>query len=173
MYAYARASLLAFASWMVDNEVPYFDHPEKLEYPTETWAHEMRKANVLRLAAAYADDPLRSRLIRRGDELAERAWSDLLRDPFHQTARAVAIMLTEGLRDACRPAHGIEAAPPGPEAIDYGTPEVFVPQERRVLRQLRTVKGLSRAMTRLFLMCETGECRHPSSDSNLEGDGTG
>src|SRR5262249_15740685 len=50
MYAYARESLLAYARWMAEHEVPYFDHPEKLEFPTETWAaQELRKANVLRL----------------------------------------------------------------------------------------------------------------------------
>jgi hypothetical protein len=151
MYFYARASLAHFARWMLDHEVPYFDHPEKLEYPTETWAaQEMRKANVLRLAAAYVDEPLRSLLTGRGDELAERAWGDLLRFPFHQTARAVAIMLTEGTRDAFCRAHGIEAAPPRPEAIDHGVPEVFVPQKRRVLDQLKTAKGLTTVMTRLL-----------------------
>src|SRR3954454_21239428 len=75
-YAYARASLLAFAAWMLDHEVPYFDRPERLEYPTETWAaQEVRKATVPRLAAEHADEPLRARLLRRGDDLADRAWS--------------------------------------------------------------------------------------------------
>src|SRR5262249_39984912 len=70
-YAYARASLLHYARWMADNEIPYFDQAEKLEFPTEAWAaQELRKANVLRLAAEHADEPLRGRLRRRGDELA-------------------------------------------------------------------------------------------------------
>ena len=78
MYAYARDTLLIFGSWMLENEVPYFDHPEKLEFPTETWAaQEFRKANVLRFTAQFADAPLRKRLIDRARELAERAWSDL------------------------------------------------------------------------------------------------
>src|SRR5262249_6816004 len=58
-YAFARAGLLHYAAWMLEHEVPYFDHPERLEYPTETWAaQDFRKANVLRLAAAHADEPL-------------------------------------------------------------------------------------------------------------------
>ena len=68
MYDYAQSSLTHFAGWMAENEVPYFDHPEKLEYPTEAWAaHELRKANVLRLAAAHADEPLRSQWIPPGE----------------------------------------------------------------------------------------------------------
>ena len=101
MYAYARSCLTTFASWMLENEAPYFDHPEKLDYPTETWAaHELRKANVLRLGAQHADEPLRSRLTVHGNELAERAWSDLLRFKSRDVARAVAIMMVEGTRDA-------------------------------------------------------------------------
>src|SRR5207253_1959466 len=72
-YAYAQASLVTYAAWMADHEVPYFDQAEKLEFPTESWAaQELRKANVLRLAAAHADEPLRSRMVRRGTELADR-----------------------------------------------------------------------------------------------------
>ena len=33
MYAYARASLLHYARWMADHEVPYLSRPERLEYP--------------------------------------------------------------------------------------------------------------------------------------------
>ena len=59
-------------------ERPYLDQREQLEFPNETWAaQEFRKANVLRLAAAHVEDPLRSRLIRRGEELSRRAWDDL------------------------------------------------------------------------------------------------
>src|SRR5207249_2850020 len=87
-YAYGRASLLRYAEWMLAHEEAYLARPEKLEYPTETWgAQEFRKANVLRLAAAHADEPLRSRLRKRGDELAQRGWEDLCRCVPSVTAR--------------------------------------------------------------------------------------
>ena len=102
MAGYGRASLLHYAGWMEEHERPYFDQPEKLEFPTETWAaQELRKGNVLRLAARYADEPLRSRLRRRGEEFAERAWSDLLRFESRTTARPLAIMMREGPVDLC------------------------------------------------------------------------
>jgi hypothetical protein len=147
MYAYARASLLAIASWMVDNEVPYFDRPEKLEYPTETWAaQEFRKANVLRLTAQYTDEPLRSRLIARGRELADRAWSDLIRFPSREVARAVAILMVEGTRDSYWREHPIKAAPVPTDAPDFGPPHSFVAQKRRVLDRLKTPRGALQAL---------------------------
>lgn len=132
---------------MLENEEPYFDHPDKLEYPTETWAvQEFRKANVLRLAAQHADDPLRSKLIVRGSDFAERAWSDFLRFGSRQVARAIAILMIEGSRDAYFRAHAIRPAPPSSEEYAFGVHKDFVPQRIRVLGQLKTLGGLARAL---------------------------
>jgi hypothetical protein len=147
MYAYARHSLLTYAGWMLEHEVPYFDYPEKLEFPTDVWAaQELRKANVLRLAAAHADEPLRARLLRRGGELADRAWSDLLRFETCATARTTAIVMIEGLQDAWFRAQEVAPAPRPTQAYNFGSPETFVPQRLRVLAQLKTVRGLGRAL---------------------------
>jgi hypothetical protein len=150
MYAYVRASLLLYAGWMLEHEVPYFNQAEKLEYPTETWAaQEFRKANVLRLAAMHAQEPLRQRLLDRGGELADRAWSDLLRFESRTTARAFAILLTEGPRDSFfRTAPLLPDAPPS-AAYDFGSPQTFIHQKYRVLAQLKSVRGLGRALLRL------------------------
>jgi hypothetical protein len=150
-YAYAQASLLHYAGWMVENEVPYFDRPEKLEFPTETWAaQELRKANAMRLAAAHADEPLRTRLMERGGELAERAWADLLRFERPGTTRALAILLIEGLKDANFRA-GCERSAPRLDAgtFDFGLPEKFVPQRARVKRSMKSLRGLAVCALRL------------------------
>jgi hypothetical protein len=150
MYAYSRASLLHYARWMADNERPYFDHPEQLEYPTEAWAaQEFRKANVLRLAAAHAEEPWRGRFVKRGEELAERAWSDLLRFDSRYVTRAIALVLSLGTVDdylRCLPPG---AAPPGARTHDFGAPQRFVSQKQRVLAQLKTFRGLVRATWRV------------------------
>lgn len=151
MYAYAQRALLHYARWMVEHEQAYFDHPEKLEYPTETWAaQELRKANVLRLAARHADEALRNRLLDRGLQFAERAWSDLDRFETRASARAVAILMIEGVRDAYfrqRPLQlGVEAR----EAYDFGPPQRFVPQRLRTLGRwpLRFLQALSNLLFR-------------------------
>ncbi len=149
-YAHARGCLLRYAGWMLEHEVPYFDRPEKLEYPTETWAaQELRKANVLRLATAHAEEPLRGRLLGRGDELADRAWRDLSRFESRTAARAVAIVMVEGTADSFFRGGAVPLLPRPAADFDFGSPENFVPQKRRVREQLRSVRGLARAALRL------------------------
>src|SRR5262249_38801208 len=132
-HASAQASLLHYAGWMERHERPYFDQPEKLEYPTETWAaQELRKGNVLRLAARHAEEPLRGRLIKRGLEFAERAWADLLRFESRTTTRPLAIMMREGTVDLSLRQDELPPAPPPPEAYDFGQPQRFIPQRQRV-----------------------------------------
>ena len=156
MYAHAAASLQHYARWMVDNERPYLDHPEQLEYPTETWAaQEMRKANVLRLAAAHAKNEERERMMLRGNELAERAWSDLSQFDSKYVMRAIAIMMVEGARD-CYFASGRDATVPDRESTldvpkwtgSERTP--FISQKRRVLNDARTLRGALRMSVRLL-----------------------
>jgi hypothetical protein len=151
MYAYARASLLHYASWMLHHEVPYFDHPEKLEFPTETWAaQDFRKANVLRLASSHVDEPVRAHLLQRGDELAQRAWQDLMRFDHPATTRAVALLLVEGMRDIYFAKRG-EVSAPRPEArYEFGAPERFTPQRQRVLAEMKNLRGLLQASLRLL-----------------------
>lgn len=61
---YARSALLKYALWMAENEYPYMDKPEQLEFPNETWsAQEIRKSDVLAHAAYYAPAELRPRLL--------------------------------------------------------------------------------------------------------------
>ena len=150
MVAYARESLLHYARWMLENERPYFDHPEDLEYPTEAWAaQEFRKANALRLAARWADEPLRSGLLARGGELADRAWADLLRFESRGVARAVAVMMVEGVRD-CYYRVGEEQPAPKPAGEHaLGRPEPFVPQRSRVKARWKAPGGLLQAAWRL------------------------
>lgn len=145
MYAYASACLSHFGRWMAAHEVPYLDHPEALEFVTETWAaQDLRKANVLRLASAHVDPPHRSACLRRADELADRAWSDLNGFESRQVARSIALVMIEGWRD-----EQLRLRPPVPAVrvsapAGFGSPARFVPQKRRVLDRLRTPGGLIR-----------------------------
>jgi hypothetical protein len=149
-FAYGRASLLRYAEWMLEHEEPYFAHPEKLDYPTETWAaQEFRKANVLRLAAAYAEEPLRSRLRLRAEELAAQGWEDLHRCKPSVTARARAILFVEGMRDHYFRTHGVTTGPAPTGTFDFGRPGHFVSQRQRVLARVKSLRGLAGALVRL------------------------
>jgi hypothetical protein len=143
MYAYARAVLLHYATWMLEFERPYFDCREQLEYPTEAWpGQELRKANVLRLAAEHAGEPLRARLLQRGEELANRAWADLATFESRRSARGVALVLAEGPRDDYFRRRMAGHYPTPTVTPDWGKPVPFVPQKGRVLARLRRPLGL-------------------------------
>ncbi len=56
-FSYAKSSFMSYARWMLENERPYLDHKEILEFPNETWAaQEIRKADILALASCYGKD---------------------------------------------------------------------------------------------------------------------
>jgi hypothetical protein len=148
MYAYAQASLLRYARWMLDHERPYLDAREKLEYPTETWAaQDFRKANVLKRAARHAGPDLAAALSKRGDELAELAWRDLMAFESPWTARALALVMVEGTRLAC--GSTIDAAPRAGDR-EFATPQLFLAQKQRVKRQFRSPGGLIRLAARVL-----------------------
>ncbi len=149
-YAYGRSCLLHYAAWMVKHELPYFDQKEQLEYPTETWAaQELRKANVLRLASAYADEPLRSQLRSRGDALADRGWVDLLAFDSRHVARALAIVMVEGTCDDWLRRNNVATLPCPNDVFEFGSPSSFVPQKHRVMRRLKAPSGWAAILLRL------------------------
>ena len=150
-YHYARQSLLHYGTWMLENERPYLDYPEQLEYPTEAWAaQEFRKANVLRYSAKFADETTAELMYRRADELSERAWADLFGFDTHMTTRALAIVMVEGARDAYFRANGVTSARQVVKDGDFGNPSRFVGHKQRVLTELKSVRGLARIAWRLI-----------------------
>jgi hypothetical protein len=150
MYGYAQASLTHYARWMLENERPYFDQLEKLEFPTEAWpAQELRKANVLRLAARHVDEPLRTLLLDRGDTLGDRAWKDLMGFETRASARAVAIVMTEGLLDCTLRSRTFAAARRFVASGDFGQPSKYISQRERVKSAAQHPAGIARIIARL------------------------
>lgn len=141
MYAYAAYSLTHYGRWMTEHERPYLDHPEELEYPTETWAaQDLRKANVLRLAARYMSGRHRDAALRRGDEIAERARRDLCEFESSDLIRPLNLILTEGAKDCFMRTYG-----PGKAALcqsfEFVPPAGFEPQKQAAVRRLKSVSG--------------------------------
>jgi hypothetical protein len=126
-YAYAQACLQRYVRWMLDHERPYLDAREHLEFPTEAWpAQELRKANVLLSAVPHLGGEEGQAAAAKGAALAERAWRDLLVFPTRAQARALAIVMTEGLVSASR-VHPAGSAPRPARAYEFGRPRDFRP----------------------------------------------
>ena len=130
-YTYARASLLAYARWMADHEVPTLSRPEILEYPNETWAaQDMRKSEVFKFASKHATGSEKARLLERADFFFNDSVSRLTAFPTRTLARPVVLMLSFGYMHAHFQQHPDESAPlPKAEVSDFGKPEAFVPQK--------------------------------------------
>jgi len=134
-YAYARAALLAYAHWMWAHERPYLDAPERLEYPTETWAaQDIRKAAVFEYAARHADDDTwRGRFLVMADRFADYAVATLQASPTGTLVRPLVLLLAYGFQRPLRPVAAVPAAVLPPPAVERAA---FVPLRRRVVRRL-------------------------------------
>ena len=130
-YAYARASLLHYARWMAEHEVPTLSRPEILEYPNETWAaQDMRKSEVFKFAAKHASGAERATFLERAEFFFRDSVARLAAFPTRTLARPVVLMLSYGYMHAHFQRHPGEAAPaPAVEVQDFGRPETFVPQK--------------------------------------------
>jgi hypothetical protein len=155
MYAYARASLLHYARWMVDHEYPYLDKPEILEFPTETWAaQDIRKSDVFSYAGMYGEASERERFQERAQFFFDYSTRTLEQMSTRSWTRPVVILLSSGLVREHAAAHA--TCPPAAEGdFDFGEPASFTPQKDRALRRAKIVGivgGLIAAGTALLLI---------------------
>ena len=144
-FAYARAALVRYAVWMAEHERPYLQTPEKLEFPTETWAaQDLRKAAVFEFAARYAIEPQQKSLfLDRARTFVDESIAYLVASPTAYLTRPIVLLLAYAMqRPRCDAQTALVAA-----TSDSWSPKVpFVPQRRRVMRRLIwTGAGLSAA----------------------------
>ena len=146
-FQYARASLLHYADWMADHEVPYKDVLHKVLIPTETWpAHDVRKACIFLYAAKYGL-PDREGIYR--DKISfffDRCLDDVL--SFTTTshlARPLVILAAYGWMPAYLQSHSSVSQPWPPHNYYFGSPCSFVPQRDRfrstLANRARTAAG--------------------------------
>ena len=128
---------------MAEREYPYLEMPEKLEYPTETWAaQDMRKSEVFKIAARHTTGTLRERFLERSAFFFENCTRTLASMPTRTLARPLAILLTNGFSHAYFMRHPDTQAPAVEERReDFGAPERFIPQKIRAIRRAMVVMG--------------------------------
>lgn len=97
-YCYSKKILLVYAEWMAQNEFPYLDYPEKLEYPTETWAaQEMRKADIFSYAATYTQGAVKEIFTERAHFFFNEALTRLSAFETRSFTRPVAVIMSCGM----------------------------------------------------------------------------
>lgn len=97
-FLYARDSLLHYVNWMADNERPYLDHAELLEYPNETWAaQELRKSVIFFHAAKYTDNTQhRENMLAMSRFFVEAGFSELASRDTRFLSRPLVLVLQNG-----------------------------------------------------------------------------
>jgi hypothetical protein len=150
-YEYARAVLLRWARWMCVHERPYLDCPERLEYPTETWAaQDVRKAAVFEFAARYThDEGEYASFLARADGFVDYAVATLAAMPTGRLVRPLVLLLAYGMQ---RP---LLAPPAAAAAVSIADVErtAFIPMRQRVVRRMMWAgAGLSAAALAVIVM---------------------
>jgi PcRGLX-like N-terminal RIFT barrel domain len=154
MYSYARASLVHYAEWMLNHEVPYATVLHKVEIPTETWpAQDIRKSIVFHMAARFADGPSRQKFRERGAFFFHACVNDLRSFPTCTLTRPIALLLSNAHVHSYFENHFEDMVYLSPESYDFGRPLQFSPQftelywaRERLLALYRSVIDKGRAI---------------------------
>jgi hypothetical protein len=151
-FCYARDSLLSYASWMLENEVPYKDVLDRVLLPTETWpAQDIRKCHIMHLAAMCCRGKRRQRFADKACFFFDRCMGDLLGFATAQLTRPRVILAVFG------PVHGFfltqgydrdgEDAFTREHNYDFDQPVDFVPQRAALRGSIR--HGIAIALSEL------------------------
>lgn len=140
MWVHARDGLLHYARWMVVNEYPYLERPERLEFPTETWAgQEMRKAEVFWWAALHASGDERQTFLAKAREFFDYSVNKLATMPTRVFTRPIVLLMTNGWRHAWFAATPLPAPHAVPSGLAPHRPVRFEPQRIVALRRAKVV----------------------------------
>jgi hypothetical protein len=158
MYGYARESLLHYARWMLEHEVPYTSILDRVEIPTETWpAQDIRKSNIFEFAAKHSDEPLRTSFFQKADVFFQTCIRDLQSFETCTLTRPLVLLMANAFRHAYWQMHLDEWAPSPDKTYDFGEPEEFTPQlyglyraKERFSEVMQTAKDGGRHLTRLL-----------------------
>jgi hypothetical protein len=135
MYGYAQASLLHYAEWMLEHEVPYATVLHKVEIPTETWpAQDIRKSVVFYLASKHTVGSLREKFREKGSFFFRTCIRDLISFSTCHLTRPIVLLLTNAYVHSYFQSHRQETAPQSNEQYDFGQPQRFAPQFAELYR---------------------------------------
>lgn len=91
-FYYARDVLLHYADWMLENEYPFMEKTEVLEFPNHTWtAQDLRKVQVLIYAFIYSNQ--QSKYIHKATQILQYIDENLSTEPTRTYSRILVILM--------------------------------------------------------------------------------
>ena len=154
-YDFGRQSLVHYARWMAEYERPILDTPEKLQYPTETWAaQDMRKVEVFQYAAKQVGGAERARFLERAAWFFETSVTKLDTFPTKSFCRPVVLMMNFGWSRNWWQQRDVPQTPEPTAATNaaaFGTWSMFVPQKAKAMKRAKLL-ALAGALAFLGLL---------------------
>ncbi len=142
-YDFGRQSLVHYARWMAEHERPILDTPEKLQYPTETWAaQDMRKVEVFQYAAKQVAGAERGRFLERAGWFFEASVNKLDTFPTKSFCRPMVLLMNFGWSHNWWQQRDVPQTPEPTEAMNaaaFGTWSMFVPQKAKAMKRAKRV----------------------------------
>jgi len=143
MFVYARESLLRYADWMAEYEVPYMHVLHRVKIPTETWpAQDIRKSNVFNYAAKYANQPQRALYLEKAEFFFNASISDLLSFETCYLTRPRVLVLVNGYMHSYFQCHPDEVISPVSKTFDFGKPCAFTPQLSQIFKMKQWLSSM-------------------------------
>lgn len=92
-YDYTLASFKHYTQWMLENERPFLEDPDQLEFPNDTWtAQDIRKALLLQQAANFLPDN-DDTYLRKSQTLLDYVCNKLSTSPEKHYARVIILIM--------------------------------------------------------------------------------
>lgn len=150
IHEYIVQCLASIGNWMFEHCQPTLDTPEKLEFPTETWAaQDLRKANCLLSISRIPGIEQGQRFEQKGLEFFDVVWNQLMRYESADFTRPRALVLQQlPWRYGDIGFGHLNAL----QTSDINPPErvCFVSQSNDFRNKLRSLKGLVSIAVRAF-----------------------
>lgn len=151
-YHYARESLLHYAKWMAEHEVPYKEQLPKVDIPTETWsAHDIRKCHVFHIAALYSSGSERDLYRNKADFFYTRCLQDLLEYKTALFTRPLILIAVYNHVHIYFERNGYVPEEDVAHSYDFKAPTVFLPQKVRFKKTFSVKVFLLGRLLRLLL----------------------
>jgi hypothetical protein len=147
-FNYARESLLSYARWMMEHEIPYSRIMDQVEYPTETWvAHDLRKSNIFEWAARYSGGQDRELFLEKASFFYENSLYDLKAYPSKTCTRPLVLLLYYGcMHSYFQLWHKAAKAELYDSPPRFTSPQVFKTQRHLVESRLRFLRSAAGAV---------------------------
>ncbi|MDE0866765.1 MAG: hypothetical protein OSA98_23550 [Rubripirellula sp.] len=146
MYSYAKLTLLRYADWMAEHEYPFLDKPEKLEFPTETWAaQDMRKVEVFQWAARHASEQQKQTFLEKASFFFKESVRQLNEFETKGLCRPIALLLSNGYSHDFFSSGQLEKMTPSPPAsvTTFAPQKSFLSQKTRAIRNAKIIIAIS------------------------------